>query len=451
MTGRTNVGGGGTALNANIVEKIVAPENNIVAGDFVQYYTQRSAVTFPYVVMSRTKIYKLDNTHYITHSWKYLYLMKKVGSVLSLIQTFNATNIIRAICIDTTDSSIIYALSISNSNQFIEVYKYANEGLTLIESVQASSSSTSAEGTLLCLGDIGSNRSVLLTVGTSSSSGNYFSDYRLYKRTSNAEGSFSYTLWRKTSIQNIESSTNGVYFPNYANSGNYPADNYIGIVKDGEYFYIVGNCAISSHYYQTIAKFHIDSSTGEVTLDISKIYSNSYNSSALTAYGPFILNDKIVWTVQINSSQSPAVSILMSRKDTLEISVLLTGAQGVYVSNPTKLFDTNKIIFGPNIYQINSENYQITKIFTGSIINDVNLITDDGYIIEKEYDQTSSTGSVFKVYQLTNEKSEFYNVLNVDYVKQWTTSGAAYGQPLGVAKDSGSAGETIGVYIPQQA
>ena len=103
MTGRTNVGGGGTALNANIVEKIVAPENNIVAGDFVQYYTQRSAVTFPYVVMSRTKIYKLDNTHYITHSWKYLYLMKKVGSVLSLIQTFNATNIIRAICIDTTD------------------------------------------------------------------------------------------------------------------------------------------------------------------------------------------------------------------------------------------------------------------------------------------------------------------------------------------------------------
>ena len=43
MTGRTNVGGGGIALNADVEPKIVK-SGSITAGDFVEYYTPISAI-----------------------------------------------------------------------------------------------------------------------------------------------------------------------------------------------------------------------------------------------------------------------------------------------------------------------------------------------------------------------------------------------------------------------
>ena len=39
MTGRTNYGGGGIALNANVVNKEIK-SGNIIAGDFVEYYSE---------------------------------------------------------------------------------------------------------------------------------------------------------------------------------------------------------------------------------------------------------------------------------------------------------------------------------------------------------------------------------------------------------------------------
>lgn len=45
MTGRTNVGGGGTALNADVEPKIVK-SGSITAGDFVNYYTENSYIPF---------------------------------------------------------------------------------------------------------------------------------------------------------------------------------------------------------------------------------------------------------------------------------------------------------------------------------------------------------------------------------------------------------------------
>ena len=125
MTGRTNVGGGGVALNADVVPKIIK-SGSITAGDFVQYYLEENTIDF-----QRQMLFFLGNIGQFviavlgTSSDNRLVLIKD-GEVIDSYSTYNVK------------ISCVYGnYIIINVSSTLIVLGIQNEQFVLVDSVQA--------------------------------------------------------------------------------------------------------------------------------------------------------------------------------------------------------------------------------------------------------------------------------------------------------------------------
>ena len=102
---------------------------------------------------------------------------------------------------------------------------------------------------------------------------------------------------------------------------------------------------------------------------------------------------------------------------------------------PSNIFGTNKMVSYRNLYEIDIATNSGTAIYSGDSSLSISkaIVTNDGYVL-------SSDG---KVYQVTNGMTEVHGIEDTDYVIPFKKPG----NPIGVAKESGTAGDTINVYI----
>ena len=427
MTGRTNCAGE-ISLNADIESKVIAPNKSIVAGDFVQYYTQSYSLNETY-----DKFIKLSNTLYIGNHYEtnnnHIDLIKKNGDVFSIIDAYYTNITIVDICADSSETDIFYALEDSSSysdpnySSRILVFKVENNEISLLDATTIQSSR--AANKIFHYGSHGSHSSVLITSYTYNSTNTstnpvYITTY--YKTTENAND-YTYTKW-------------GEWSGNESNlSYNFPSRCANGFVKDSNnYLYMVGatqalRSSSRDYTYFAAAKLHLGSD-GTPVIDL---YKKIYNDGLVVAYSliftrPEIIDGKVICAV-VEANRFGKCYIVDS--DTLN-----AGSFSISQSYlPSNLFDTNKMTSYRNIYEINPATNSGTGIYSGdsSLSIAKALVTDDGYVL-------SANGTI---YQITNEMTEVHGIEDTDYVIPFKKPG----NPIGVAKESGSAGDTIDVYI----
>ena len=431
MTGRTNCAGA-ISLNADIESKVIAPDKTIAAGDFIQYYTQSYSLD-----ESFNKIIKLSNTLYIGSHHEtnnhHLDLIKKTGNIFEIIDSYytgaEISDYGRAICADTSDPDIFYALEgpyLSNPDNIyyirIHVFKVENNEITLLET---STIQNTRANTIFHYGGMGTHSSVLVTAYTDSSNGTANNKVYIttYYKTTESSADYSYTKWGEWN--SIEGDL----------SYNFPSRQVNGFVKDSnDYLYMVGATraltqSSRNYTYFAAAKLHIGSD-GTPVIDLyKKIYSQGLVVAYSTAFTvPEIISSKIICAV-IESNRFGQCYVIDS--DTLNVGSFSISQSYL----PSNLFDTNKMTSYRNIYEINVATNSGSSIYQGDSSLSISkaMVTSDGYVL-------SSNGTV---YQITNEMTEVHGIEDTDYVIPFKKPG----NPVGVAKESGTAGDTIEVYI----
>ena len=420
MTGRTNVKNG-IALNANLTNKKVATGNSIVAGDFVQYYTVSSSLG-----LSPDKIIKLSSQYYVAlQKTDGLRLIKKTGDSFEIVDTYLLT-VIEDICADADTSNMFYTVSYASSSDIddiVKVFKIVSDEIVLMGEFTASGGthllSQHRNNAIFHLGEYGNHSSVLILARyredlSASTSSNAYTMRTFYK-TNSSPSDYSYTFWNE-----------------YDMGDDLSCLRYIGGFKRiGTYFYVTG-LRRSGNNTSTpcINKMYL-SAAGAPVIDRSKIENitvKPYYSTNPTGV-PYLMNDKIVYTGNNNQSTT---SIIIVDPDTLNTTVY-TDPNNSADKGIQNTFG-NKIIAHKRIYEVNTDTAVVTKLFNGDcIVYSRAWVTEDGYIL-----------SLPNVFQLANGATEIRNIEDVDYVIPWSTPG----NPIGVANDTGAAGDTIGVYIP---
>lgn len=427
MTGRTNCAGE-ISLNADVESKVIAPDKTIVAGDFVQYYTQSYSLNESYY-----KIIKLSNTLYIgnhnENNNSHIDLIKKNGNIFSIVDSYYTAVKIEDICPDSSASDIFYALEESSSYSDpyyyskILVFKVENDEISLLD--ESTISNKRAANKIFHYGILGSHSSVLITSYTQTTNNTganpvYITTY--YKTTEN-NNDYTYTKW-------------GEWYDTESNlSQKFPSRCANGFVKDSnDYLYMVGatqalRSSSRDYTYFAAAKLHIGSN-GVPVIDL---YKRIYNDGLVVAYSlvftrPEIIDSKVICAV-IESNRFGQCYVIDS--DTLNVGSFSISQSYL----PSNLFDTNKMTSYRNIYEINTATNSGTSIYQGDSSLSISkaMVTTDGYVL-------SSDG---KVYQVTNEMTEVHGIEDTDYVIPFKKPG----NPVGVAKESGTAGDTIEVYI----
>lgn len=427
MTGRTNCAGE-ISLNADVESKVIAANKSIVAGDFVQYYTQSYSLGMEY-----SKLIKLSDTMYVGYHWEnnnhHLDLIKKDGDAFSIIDSYYTDRKLEDICPDSSASDLFYALEEYSSytspsyNSKILVFKVENDEISLLD--ETAIQNNNAPNKIFHYGSKGSHSSVLITSYTNASTGSgsssvYITTY--YKTTENSND-YTYTKWGEWSA--VESNLNYEFPSRCAN----------GFVKDSnDYLYMVGGTQASrqssrDYTFFAVAKLHIGSD-GAPVIDL---YKRIYNDGLVVAYSllftlPEIASNKIICSA-VESNRFGRCFVIDS--DTLNVGSFSI-SQGYAPSN---IFGTNKMVSYRNLYEIDIATNSGTAIYSGDSSLSISkaIVTNDGYVL-------SSDG---KVYQVTNGMTEVHGIEDTDYVIPFKKPG----NPIGVAKESGTAGDTINVYI----
>lgn len=419
MTGRTNVKNG-IALNANLTTKIVAADNSIVAGDFVQYYTVPGSLE-----LSPNKIIKLSSQYYVAATSDGLRLIKKTNENFEIIDTYLLT-VIEDLCADVDTDNMFYTVSYASSSDtddVVKVFKVVSDEIVLAGEFTASggthSLSQHRNNAIFHLGEYGDHSSVLILAYyrenlTASSVSNAYMMRTFYK-TNSSPSDYSYTYWNEYDMGDDSSYLRFIG----------------GLKRIGTYFYVTGLVRGGNNYsYPCINRMYL-SAAGAPVIDRSKaenIYVRPYYSSNPTGV-PYLINDKIVYTGNDNQSTT---RIIIVDPDTMNTTVYTdpnnSGDKGIQ-----NVFG-NKIIAHKRIYEVNTDNAIVTKLFNGDcIVYSRAWVTEDGYIL-----------SLPSIFQLANGATEIRDIEDVDYVVPWSTPG----KPIGVANDSGVAGDTIGVFVP---
>lgn len=427
MRGRTNASNGGIFLNATTDTFEVATGNTIVAGDFCEYVydTEIKTLTTATSTYDLLNVQKLDNGLYVASYLNYFTVLQMSSGVLSVInQTqYGVLSNTGRLCVMSNNR--VAVISLDSSTYYLTVFSVASDG-TVTQLAQESVGTTvsSAYNTSISyLGNMGGN--VVACVHSS------------YLRSSATD---TITLH---AIDITDTSSVGHYSRNITSGMTYNNNfNVIGFGNNKVAYIIKGSSSSSGtvYYYEKVVTYN---EGFEETVSTS-ITSSTFSSLAgnLVNYYPddnktYFYNGAGLFDASTDAFYSISYS-------TIGLSASIDKA--INIGN-------NKAI----IYS-NSKYYQIefnTASHSFTLLSDTPLSNESGTIVSVSL----ALGNVVLLSYYRNYSSTYtirYATLSIDdsgnvelggvtnTVQEWQGSG----NPMGVAKQSGTAGDTIEVYIP---
>lgn len=398
MRGRTNVGGGGIALNANVVNKEVA-SGNIIAGDFVEYYTVPGSLSNQNgfdIVVGNIGEYTIiiGGTQSSSYGYSLMYLIKN-DEIVDIYEDSYIKNAIiynNFVVIGTIEPNKGFGtLRIINDKfvliDFLNVL-YGKDNISIANG-KIFASATGSTTAILNVCDI-SDQGMLSNANQSAA----------------AISTIQYVIYH-----------NGIYYGFHYNSTS-EVDVYTITFSES------GVPSISSTYKQ-------------LTL---------YNVNPAERYVMLQTEDYIIFKSQPETTASAALYYVTIP------DFIVTRIQFTFPSSSNYNFGIVSKIENGQFFAVYNNQYLYYYIFN-EVLKTITLIdnfnTESNKIQRIGYRNgnriavlNSSLYDTFRLFELEND-TYIQDISDKDYVIPYTA-----GHPIGVAKDPGSTGDTIGVYIP---
>lgn len=401
MTGRTNVGGGGTALNADVEPKIVK-SGSITAGDFVEYFTVEN------LLEEGSRIYFAFNIGVYSIALK----NNKISLFKNNVQVDQFTNY-NITAINNLYLYNNYILFISSNSKTIGVLSIdTTADRFVLKSTEIISDFYSGES-FACA--IAASNGVIVACRRSSDSSGY-QKYTFITASINSSGE----------ISNIVSSISR----NTYDVGSDWIESYNGIfcLIHGTAIYsltIDGEGKVSESYIGSLGSYSI----------IRKLYQN---------------NDIVIYSRQHEYQGNGEIEILNLTSKTYQ----QLGIQGMCVTNiDNDLFVTYYYYNSQcklHLYRYDNTTKEVTKIDTLDIVD---VVTGNVSMTCTSCSLANSSFLCFKGYLDNVYRYKYYRIVGDSSIQNTVDERyvIAYqngGNPIGVAKDSGRTNDIIDVYVP---
>ena len=401
MRGRTNAGNGGIFLNAT-TDSFEVASGNITAGDFVEYYYDTTEKELSGSIINNSKSYPVgENTGLymaLVNSIPTLY--KWVDGLITIVDTYSYTATTLFPYNGTTFLAGNYVLSVDVNQEELSLISSSNYTFTakLNDNILISLNASGHLYTLNCT-DL-ANISLMSSI--SSVSGVFICAYNnvVYTLwgTTSTYGRLYLTPWEVntetgeiTKVTNIEIASTGSSASAVANR-QYPLSS-----------------VILANRYVVFAYTFFGSATTAKTICVFDLVEKRKAVSTLLE----ILNSVNIGDISSSDIDNNGYIIIAEK------------ATGGITEKAVALF------------RFNPANQTLTKLSSLALDNNYSAVfkrSSNSYSLHTNdsYMELTNTNNVLSIGELTNT------------VKEWAGSG----NPLGVAKQTGSAGSTIEVYIP---
>ena len=392
MRGRTNISGGIT-LNATVGNFLVASGNNITGGDFVEYILN-SGTTVSLDAKFGSGCFLIDETShtYLGIIGLYPTLFTYVSGTITIVSQLS----VDATQIDKLDATHFVAFNSSSELQANKVFTFSATSTTL---TKINETTFTGYGTISAVAS-----KVFVIVGASEMK--------------------SYLCDSSFNISNVSTFS--------LNTGSL-----LGVTSNA----VVVKTYSSSYYY--IYVYPINATTGVITNTSGRL-SRSENDFGVgfagykainDRYIPIIGNDTYVNLVDVNENVLRGMGKVTTNNSTIrKTSPVNANNEFVLLSIYNSVCSYFAVKIDTTTMSIAVED-TITDNMSASVFY-VSLLTDNQFVAF-----VNDIG--YKNVYLYSGNVEFGSPSNV--VQQWSGND----NPMGVAKQSGSAGETIEVYIPQ--
>lgn len=400
MRGRTNANGG-IFLNATTDEFEVATGNSIVAGDFVEY-----SINSDYVTLNTSfigEVYNVSLNHYIAIIGNYPTLFTYINGIINIIANYpyTATSIAQ---IDSTR----YAVALSDK---IGVLQVSDSAITLISSINES------------------DANLVYVYGTDIILNYNDTTIKTYKCNNTY-----------TSITNVDTAETSA---NHSRFFGRTSDRFLTLTISSS-----GSGATRVDTY-TIDNRPINISTGEIGESITTSFIKRENSSASGTTCEAVNDRYIIFTEREYSySQTYFYATYISAYDVVENRLITQmGAlpdRGLsYESSSTRLGTNNRfiLVFSQKSFLLLFD----TNLMTITILDSSTTLTGSNHILYN-FDRIN----LGDMKENTGYRNVYIgsNTLQIGTPTNTVKRYQGTGNPMGVAKQSGSAGDTIAVYIP---
>ena len=410
MKGRTNASNGGIFLNATTDDFEIATGNTIVAGDFVEYHYDSQVKPLNSTFVGQNYLVDASTNLYIGLIGGYATLFTYINGVITIVDTYSsATPFVVKL------NSTHYVLRNTTNNHLVLV-EVANNEISYI----AETSSAYQNTTPIRVNDT----TITLILGT-----------YLYTIITNSE----YTSISQGASINMSSASNGYAF--------------VGATTTR---IVVATYTTSGQTRSYVAYIYVGNDTF-TTLSYDSYFSfTTYDNYAMKFYPDIVIADRYFLATCGYKSGSGTytygqyIHLLDAVDKRLPIS-----ARPIYSYN-----DSSADI---KISNVDSNNRFVLASLSNSYKN-AWLFKLDESLMSFEQSEASELPSYFPttIYNFANRKYAFMINNNgyinadtstnrvvigtlTDTVEEWSGSG----NPMGVAKQSGNAGDTIQVYVPQ--
>lgn len=403
MKGRTNVGGGGIALNANVVNKEIK-SGNIVAGDFVQYYTENAIIE-----QSGNNLFLGNIRGYVVTVFTTSINYHTYGGSIRLFK--NGRQISSYSGYEINDAYVYgnYIVFNSGNSKIIGVLKIDTNGnLILVDSLTLTSS-------LKYYIAAGNGKICAFYCGTSSST----SQMSFVVCNISEEGILSSLNEQTVSGYGLGYKSD-IIFNEYNNS-----------------FYVIGAYNSSSSFTSVYARKVEIANDNTVTLQSSSTQltiPDAISNGVLYQNGDLLVCGKYGYIYAITISTGSYVTLALP-----ENYIPSNIVNGYFVAARSNNTGNSSI----SLYYFNEQNKEITFINENSF----------DLQISSELMTRFIEGTRLYVKNYSGYNLNLLTIVNNQYIEEQSDTNyvlpfSEYGHPIGVAKDSGSTGDTIGVYVP---
>lgn len=461
MRGRTNVGGGGLAINANAVNKIVK-SGNIIAGDFVEYY---SDPTYIHQGQPINFVFSIGD-----------YDIAQIGESQNMLAAFKDGE--QKFTYSGYDCRFIgkyenFILFVDTSLGVLGVLSVTSNGFTLVSSAQTADTYSASYytgvaggGNKVCYFTVNNSGYIKTGVADISNAGILSNFVKTQTQTSISSDSQYYRrlLYYYNGVFYGLQARYGRSYPITINNDNTPTiGNYVSFTSDFTNYRVVyqkdnivvfayytkrGSSSGYEEYYQVYGSLSI---TNFVTGNaISKNLPNNGEILSYIKDGKFLMTGKttmnnIAWGYQRSFHYYiPNMLCLCSFNDqTYEIVVLSSFTLPDDYTNPLSTSESGTHEYYYDLF--------LEEVPRNVAICDADLVYAQcktiqyfSYTRTSSYSQTSYNTKDLNLYLYDIENNVLQETVDKDYVIPYHNGG----HPIGVAKDPGTINSVIGVYIP---
>lgn len=416
MRGRTNIGGGGIAINATVEQKEIK-SGNIIAGDFVEYYSTPTSISLSSFVNFKFEVNG--------------YLIGLVGTTLVAFK--NGRQV--ASYVEYTCSKIgqcgNFVIFYDNNLRIVGVLSIENDTFTLLDTY---TTSDDRDANAIW----GANGKICYV-------SYYQSGSTLYVGVLDVSNNGVLSNYYKTTLTNVSSNSNSVYDVAYYNG----------------YFYVI----FLGMYAGVSIKLSIDGSNqasivttiNNIQFQYGKNFRTVYKKNQIIAIASY--EGDTISTSTSNQGYLGLLNFVTGNGNTKTLqnfgevltiindSLLLTSARN-YSSNTYFTYTINLCSFNDSTLELSIlDTIELSDKTYGSITKGLRFSTggikDNIVYVQLKGGQSNPGNPDYTISLFEVINNELKDITQKNYVQTYGN-----GNPIGVAKDSGVAGDIIDVYVP---